>query len=376
VITMSDQPDRVGVVHVVLSLEPGGTERLVVEMCRRLRSRFRVAVCTLDQPGTWAPELSDHGITVTTLSRRAGFHPSLGLHIARFARRERASILHCHQYSPFVYGRVATMLHPGLRLVFTEHGRLTDGPPSPKRRLVNPILGRLRGSLFAVSRALRQSMIEEGFPAHRLKVIHNGIDPGHPPDESARQLVRNRFGLPSGTTVIGTVARLDPIKDLKALIQAFAIVRQTVRDIELVIIGDGPERQSLEAFGRTQGLSDAIHFWGSRNEARTLLHAFDIHVNSSLFEGISLTILEAMAAGLPVVATRVGGTPEVVVNEVSGLLVPPRDAAALATAMLSLTLNPARRRALGRTARLAVERDFAIDRMVDDYAQEYLRVAS
>lgn len=364
----------VGIVQVVLTLGVGGTERLVVEICQRLRSRFRMAVCTLEEPGAWAHCLQERGIEVVPLRRRPGFHPWLGYRIAQVARRHQASVIHCHHYSPFVYGAIATRMWPG-RMVFTEHGRLSDGPPSLKRRIVNPILGRLPGSLFAVSRALRDSMIDEGFPADRLEVIHNGIDPGLPPTDFERRSARRRLGILDTTLVVGTIARLDAVKDLGTLIEAIALLRQSLPDVVLVVVGDGDERRRLKEIARRCGVQMAVNFFGQRNDARRLLPAFDAYVNSSTSEGVSLTILEAMAAGLPVVATRVGGTPEILTDGLTGLLVPARSPATVARALRRLAGDPAQRRALGSAARLAVERSFTIDRMVEDYAQVYLRQA-
>src|SRR4051794_805843 len=118
-----------GIAQVVLSLSPGGTERLVIELSKRTRNAVRVVIC-LDEEGAWSPELEAHGIPVVALRRQPGFRPGLGLKIARTARQFGASILHCHHYSPFVYGKIAAAVMPGLRVVFTEHGRLSDGPPS------------------------------------------------------------------------------------------------------------------------------------------------------------------------------------------------------------------------------------------------------
>ena len=365
--------------QVVLTLDAGGTERLVVEICRLLQSRFAMSVCTLDQPGAWAGALQQGGVDVVPLLRRPGFQPTLGYRIARLAQAKGASIIHCHHYSPFVYGRIATLLNPGLRLVFTEHGRLSDGPPSSKRQLVNPVLGRLPGSLIAVSHALRQSMIEEGFPSGRLEVVHNGIHAGAPPSAAARRHARATLGFadgPDGPLVVGAIARLNPVKDLGTLIEAFAAVRATRPDAALVIVGDGEERSRLEEIARALGLLGQVHLLGHRDDARDLLPAFDIYANSSTSEGISLTILEAMAAGLPVVATRVGGTPEVVDDRVHGLLVPSRSPGALAGALGALAADPVWCRALGAAGRLAVSERFTIDRMVEHYAQLYLRLAS
>src|SRR4051812_16774442 len=127
--------ERPGVLQVVLTLAPGGTERLVIQIVQQLSERFDMAVCCLDEPGAWADDLSRGGVPVTALHRAPGFHPSIAWRIAALARRHRASVLHCHHYSPFVYGRLAAMLVPGTRVVFTEHGRLSDAAPSGKRRV-------------------------------------------------------------------------------------------------------------------------------------------------------------------------------------------------------------------------------------------------
>ena len=371
---MRPSASELGIVQLVLSLDTGGTERLVVQICQRLQSRFRMAVCTLDGPGNGAGELRESGIEVMSLFRRPGFQASLGYRIAQFARRHRAGIIHCHHYSPFVYGRLATWLHPGLRMVFTEHGRLSDGPPSTKRRWVNPVLGRLPGSMFAVSGALRDSMAEEGFPAKRISVVHNGIDPGPVPTADDRARVRRSLNLADDAFVVGTIARLNPVKDLGTLIEAFARVRWKHPSAALLLVGDGEERQHLEQVARRDGVQDAVRFLGERNDARDLLPAFDVYVNSSSSEGVSLTILEAMAARRAIVATRVGGTPEVIVDRSTGWLVPSRNSSALGEAIGALALDPARRQAFGEAARKAVEQHFTLDRMVENYAQEYLRL--
>jgi glycosyltransferase involved in cell wall biosynthesis len=363
-----------GVMQLVLSLVPGGTERLTVEIARRLSGRFRMSVCCLDERGAWASEVEAAGVPVTVLNRRPGFHPSLGLRVAALASRSNVEIIHCHHFSPFVYGTIATMANRRVKLVFTEHGRLSDAPPTRKRRIVNAILGRLAGPSFAVAYELREHMVAEGFPASRLGVIHNGIDIGAVPDDAARGDARRALGLDDDAIVVGTVARLDPVKDLQTLIAAIADARARVESLLLVIVGDGPEREALQAAARQRGVTDAVRFTGYSAEIRRLLPGFDIYANSSVSEGISLTILEAMAAALPVVATRVGGTPEVVVDGSTGLMVSSRSPQQLADAISDLAALPAKRRALGMAGRARVEASFSIDRMVEDYAGEYERL--
>jgi glycosyltransferase involved in cell wall biosynthesis len=361
------------VMQVVLSLAPGGTERLVIEIVRRLRGQsFESVVCCLDDEGAWARELRQMGVSVVALRRREGFSPTLGYRLARLIAAHRIQVVHCHHYSPFVYGQLAALLAPGVGVVFTEHGRLSNAPPSRKRRLINPILGRLPSAVFAVSDDLRRHMIAEGFTARRVQVIHNGIDIGHEVRADERRAARTTLGLPAEALVIGTVARLDPVKDLTTLVEAFARVRAQLATARLVMIGDGPERARIHDHVARLGLSDHVLMAGARNDVRVLLPAFDIYVNSSIHEGISLTILEAMAASLPVVATQVGGNPEVI-GAGTGALTPCQSVDGLAAALLTFAGDPERRQIVGDAARTRVRSSFSIDRMVAQYIDSYRR---
>ena len=175
------EPGRLRVLQVVLSLRAGGTERLVIEIVKRLGAEVASAVLCLDDPGAWAGEVLAAGVPLEALGRRPGFRPSVGLAIASAARRFGADAIHCHQYTPFVYGQLAALVRRRLRVVFTEHGRLSDAPPSPKRRLANALFARLGGRFYAVSRDLRRHLLAEGFPAARVGVVYNGIQPGPVP---------------------------------------------------------------------------------------------------------------------------------------------------------------------------------------------------
>ena len=170
--------------------------------------------------------------------------------------------------------------------------------------------------------------------------------------------------------MFGTAARLDPVKNLDSALEAFGVVQAQAPGCRFVIVGDGPERARLELLARDAGLADSVMFTGFRADVRQLLPAFDVYVNSSVYEGVSLTLLEAMAASLPAIATSVGGTPEVVTRD-TGLLVPARASDALAGAMLVLAVSPERRAALGAQARGRVELLFSVQRMVARYLETY-----
>jgi glycosyltransferase involved in cell wall biosynthesis len=361
--------NRPNVLQVVLSLNPGGTERLVVELVKRLRPELPMAVCCLDEEGAWGEGLRREDVNVVALRRREGFRPQLGRAIARAAAHHGARVIHCHHYSPFVYASIARLWAPHLKIVFTEHGRLSDAGPSPKRRTANRVLAHAPRTVVTVSSELKQHLVAEGFPTEKVNVIYNGIDVGAAPDVAARARVRRDLGFDDRTFVIGTVARLDPVKDLQTLVRALGAPAAS-RPMTLLVIGDGPERAGIDAAARDAGVSSFVRFLGHRDDARDLLAGCDVYANSSISEGISLTILEAMAAALPVVATRVGGTPEIV-DTSCGRLVPARDPSSLAMTLAELADNAALRSALGRAARIRVEQRFTLDRMIAEYRDAY-----
>jgi glycosyltransferase involved in cell wall biosynthesis len=371
---MTRQAPCPGVLQVVLSLNPGGTERLVIEIVKRLRDETPMAVCCLDEKGAWAAELERSGIAVTALNRSRGFHPRLGRLVAGAARKHGATVVHCHHYSPFVYGCLAKLWRPRLRVIFTEHGRLSDAGPSPKRRLANSVLARAPEAVFAVSENLKEHIVAEGFPGAAVGVIYNGIEPGTLPDLDARRVIRARLQAAEHDVIIGTVARLDPVKDLGTLLRATAETIRGGLNTKLVIVGDGEERESLRRLCAELAIDERVVFLGQREDARDWLAGVDLYVNSSISEGISLTILEAMAAGLPVIATGVGGTPEVV-DSTCGRLVPARNVEAMSLSIAELGNAPAIRRTLGHAARRRLETRFSIDRMVREYLDVYRRVA-
>jgi L-malate glycosyltransferase len=361
------------VLQVVLSLNPGGTERLVIELTRRLCDVIPMSVCCLDEAGEWATALTQAGVRVESLGRHEGFDARLGLGVRRIARAHHASVMHCHHYSPFVYGSLARISGAKCRMVFTEHGRLSDAQPSLKRRAANVFFSRFADRVFTVSEDLRRHLVQEGFSADAVGVIYNGIDVGPRGNGAASNRIREQLNVSPSALIVGSVGRLDPVKDLGTLLKAMADIRRN-HSAELIMIGDGPERGRLQASAVENGLEHHVHFLGYRSDAREWLAACDVYVNTSVSEGISLTILEAMAAGLPVIATRVGGTPEIL-DATCGILVPVRDPQAVAAALVQLAREPERRRQLGHAARVRVEERFTLERMIQQYCDVYRAVA-
>ena len=240
-----------------------------------------------------------------------------------------------------------------------------------RRRVINTALSRIPTKVFSVSQDLRRHMEAEGFTGRPVGVIRNGIHIGPLPDQATRASARARFKVTDHEILIGAVGRLDPVKDLCCLLDAFRLLRSATPSCRLVIVGDGPERNRIGEYAKAIGIADSVDMTGHRQDVRALLAGLDMYVNSSISEGISLTILEAMSAAIPVVATRVGGTPEVIIDGDTGRLVEPRNPTSLADAVRDLILDQAFARTMGLRGRERVEAEFSIGRMVEEYARVY-----
>jgi glycosyltransferase involved in cell wall biosynthesis len=213
-----------------------------------------------------------------------------------------------------------------------------------------------------------------GVARDRICVIRNGIDTNRF-NPAARAAARQQLAIASDDVVIGTVGRLVPVKDQSMLLRAAAELKRRTRRFRLLLAGDGPLRDALQEQAHALGIQNEVSFLGERRDVEVVLAACDVFVLSSLSEGLSNTILEAMSTGLPVVATRVGGADELVDDGRTGVLVPPAQPDALATALASLIDDPAARRTMGAAGRLKAEREFSIARMAADYEALYATVA-
>ena len=291
------------------------------------------------------------------------------------AEAQGANVLHCHRYTPFVYGCCTKLWRRQTQVIFTEHGRLSDARPSSKRQLANRFLRTVPARVYTVSHDLRNHLVGEAFLRGQVRVLHNGITPAAETSARSRADARHALGIPPTAFVVGAVGRLDPVKSLETLVEAVATVQGRAGNTILVLVGDGPERHRLEADVRRLQLETVVRLVGYRSDVSTIMPAFDVYVNASTTEGISLTILEAMSAGLPVVATAVGGTPEVVIDGETGLLVPARDSEALAAAILTVRSLPDRGARLGAMGKRRVLAEFSFDQMVDEYARAYTAAA-
>lgn len=350
------------VVHVVFSLDVGGQERVILDLARGLVDRgHRATVISLSEGGTLRSRFA--GIPVETIDAGTGVNPST---IAKLARRFRAlkpDVVHTHNRSPMIYAAPAAKLARVPRLVHTKHGR-SDGGTAVT------VLSRLYHRYVAVSEDTARVAIEkERVPAKLVTVIENGIDTrAFVPDPAARMRVRRELGVPPTACLVGTTGRMVVEKNYGLLIAAAAGV--VGKDVRLVLVGDGPERAALER-GVEPASAPYVAFLGMRHDIPALLSAFDVFALSSTTEGLPIAVIEAMAAGLPILATAVGGLPKVVTQGETGVLVPSENLGAYRAALHELTSDGDLRSRLGEAARTDAASRFSLDRVMDDYLAIY-----
>lgn len=362
------------IAHVIGSLGVGGGERVALDLASGQKRRGAdVIAVSLEEPadGPMGAEYAARGVEVVRVRKRAGLDATLPLRLARALRRFGAEVVHTHNPPPLIYGAPASRLARAA-CVHTKHG--ANAMPSARRRLVR-LASRWCDAFVAVSATTaEQARAQREVDARKLATIENGIDLSRfTPSEEARQAVRAELAIAPHAFVVGTVGRLVKEKNQPLLVRAMAPLLSST--LQLVIAGDGPERAAVEA--AVGALGDAarfVHLLGARSDTPRLYTAFDLFALSSDSEGLPLVIVEAMASGLPVVSTAVGGIPAVVVDEGTGALVPPGDLDALSRKLAHLATAPTLAITWGAEGRRRALSRYSAERMVDDYFAVYQRI--
>ena len=354
------------IVHVLSSFGVGGQERVALDLAIGQKARghaVRVISLAPAPDGAMADEFLAAGIPTARVPKHGGFDPIL---VARLARALRgADLVHTHNPLPLIYGAPAARL-VGAACVHTKHG---INPGGRRNRWLRRSAARLAHAFVAVSdTTAAQARAQHDATPDKLHTIANGIRlERYTPDPAARLAARAELGL-GDAWVVGTVGRLDAAKNQVMLIRAMAPLLSA--RVRLVIIGDGDARPELEAAIASLPDPRWVVMTGRRMDVPHLVHAFDVFALSSRTEGLPLVVPEAMAAGLPIVTTNVGGLPGVVDDQVSGLVVPV-DEAAMAGALATLEHDRDRAHAMGRRGRLEALARFSSDRMVEAYLALY-----
>ena len=362
------------IMHVLDSMSVGGLENGVVGLINRMnRERFSHAICCIRRSGPSADRLDERSVPIFEMGKSDGKDFLLPWRLARLFRRVGVDIVHTRNWGA-VDGILGARLASVPAIIHGEHGRdMID----PKGRLLRRNLFRRATagwvtSFITVSEELRRWLTGVvGISPEKVQSIINGVDTERFHPDGLR--ARGKHGFGPHQVVIGTVGRLDPVKDQQLLLRTFAELKARHRQLLLLVAGDGPCREGLERLARDLGLGEECRFLGLRTDVPEVYRLLDVFVLPSIAEGISNTILEAMASGLPVVASAVGGNGELVVSGETGTLVPAQDAETLTRAIERYIESPSLRAEHGAAGRRRAVEVFDLPRMVSQYEAAYLR---
>lgn len=320
------------ILHLFVSLPVGGAENLLLSILRRLDpTHYESEVCTLGKKGVLATQVEALGVPLVELGlmRGGGGRGRAVRALAELLRRERIDLLHAHLYHANLIGRLAAR-RAGIPCVVSIHNTYTR--PKWHRRLANWWLARRHtGAIIAGSEEIRRDILRyDHVQPELVEVIPNAVDLSRSASALTRQDARARLGLDADAFVLGTVGRLEEQKGHRFLLDALDRLRAQGLDAVLLLVGGGREETALREQAARLALGERVRFLGMRDDLGDLFRAMDLFVMPSLWEGLSLAMLSAMAAGLPVVATNVGGVPEVLGDDERGFVLPPGDAVALA----------------------------------------------
>jgi sugar transferase (PEP-CTERM/EpsH1 system associated) len=375
---VSGEDHRLRVLHVISYMGRGGAEMGILKLIAGLGEGFDQRICTTR--GFDANFVQTH---FSAQKMYAAGNPDLKLQfplfrLIRIMREYRPHIVHTRNWGA-IEAVAAAKLAGVPVVVHSEHGYEVDmfaGLPL-RRRLFRRAAYAMADAIFAVTRELRDFHARQAWiQPQRMGVMYNGVDTQRfAPSSESRLAMRKELGLPEGSFVVGAVGRLVPIKDHETLLKAAALLCKNGVDVRVLLVGSGPERQRLQVLS-TNSLEGRVCFVGDSSRVPELLNAMDVFVLPSLNEGMSNTLLEAMACGLPALATNVGGNPEIVENNLNGCLFTPGDTAWLAEKLQLLARDPEVVHQLGTAARNHAIESFSLSRMLDTYRCFYLDLAA
>lgn len=364
------------VLHLITTMPVGGAENLILTTMRLLDpEQFSSVLCCIQAQGPLGLEAEQSGFKVVTLNRmkQKQFDSQAVTDIEEVIRREQVDIVHCHLYHAALYGRLAAK-RAGVPSIVTVHNIYSK--PKWHRRLLNWWLARHTAKIIAVSHPVGNDVLHhDHIDKQRLVVIPNGIDlsPMHHMLDSGT--AKERLGLSANDPIIGCIGRLEPQKGHHFLLEALSLLRKERGDSpHLIIVGEGSQRHRICDIIASENLQDRVHLLGSRRDIPEILAAFDIFVLPSLWEGLPLALLEAMAAGVPVIASAVGGIGEVLNHGEYGIALPPGDVHALYSAIAGLLDTPEKRVNLGQRGAKRVVQNYSAASMVHQLEEIYSTV--
>jgi glycosyltransferase involved in cell wall biosynthesis len=360
--------------QIIPTLDRGGAEKQLALLATGLpRDEFEVHVCALTRGGPYLDALRQQGIPVTVIGKRWKLDPRALLRLKRHIQQVSPDIVHTWIFAANCYGRQAALLAQVKHVLAGE--RCVDRWKSWHELAMDRFLARRSERIVVNSSGVRDFCVEHGIAADKFAIIPNAVCEADAPDRTRESLLAE-LDLPPESRLIGAVGRLWPQKRIKDLIWAADLLKVIRDDVHLLVIGDGPQRWRLERFRDQVDIQDKVHFLGHRDDVPQLLPHFDCLWLGSGYEGQPNSVMEAMIAGVPVVATDIPGNRDLVVDDQTGLLVPVGDRAAFARCTKRLLEEPALAERLGQAARQRMLEQFNLDLMLQRYAALYREIVA
>jgi len=373
---VSNMVGLIKVTQIIHSLNPGGLENGIINLVNNMDDfKFENTICCLTQGGDFEKRLNKN-IKVSKMFKKPGNDYQLYIKLIKYLKEIKPTIVHTRNWAG-MDGIIAAKMARVPIIIHGEHGfEITDLISQNKKRkfIRKLVLSTIVDKIVTVSKNLKNRLINE-IKIKPEKIIHipNGVDTNKF-NIYKKEFTRKKFGFKKEDFIIGIVARLDPIKNHKILISAFKEIVKNYPQTKLIIVGDGPLREELKEKSYQLGINNKVIFMGERNDVPEILKTFDVFVLPSLNEGMSNTILEAMATGIPVIASNVGGNPELVIDGETGFLFPTNDVESLVQKIKTYILYPELKQKHGYNARKRVEEEFSLDQMVRRYEELYLEL--
>ncbi|MCK4825792.1 glycosyltransferase, partial [bacterium] len=347
----------------------GGGENNILTLAKHMSKVGFDLICTCRQGGEFEKALNENGIESFPINLSRKGNLSVAWAMAGFCRTNKIDIVHAHGATGALVARMAFLIPGGIRPITTYHiaiTNITDIPFWEKKlfALFDRSMSVVDKKILSVSEAVKEKMVREAFFSRdRIRVLHSGVDLSRFTNCQSGK-IRRELCLSDKAIVIGIVARLSEEKGIGSLLETMPDVLKRYPNLHLLIAGDGPIKSELQDLSIRIGLEQNVIFLGYRNDIAEFMTDLDLLVMPSLTEGFPLTLLEGMAAGLPIVATRVGGIPEIITDGREGILVPPREPDALAKAIIIVLRGKEKGKTMGLAARKKVEQEFSVEKMV------------
>lgn len=368
--------DRIVVGHTIHAFRDGGMERGILNLINYGDwERFAHVILCLTEAGAFAEQITAPRCELVEFHKREGNDLSLPVRIAAAARQYHVDILHARGWPTLVETAFGAWIARVPHTIYGFHGKtMQDLQGGTKRRLIERLIIRGYDEVVTLNSLMRVNLVtSSGLSERRIRVIANGVDVETFCPQN-RDHLRAEFGIPENRFVIGNVARLDPVKNQEVILRALARLHSSSSRPYLLIVGEGQHREALECAIRQLDLKEDVQLLGYSHRIPELLNCMDLYIQSSFYEGFSNTILEAMACGLPVLASDVGGTADLFSADPEGMFFAPDDVETLAVQIWQLQQNPAARAALAGRARAHVVENFSVQAMVRGYEALYFKL--